>query len=210
MNRDKLTGIEKDVLREIGNIGAGNATTSMAALIQERIEMEVPAVHIVSINELIDEIGGPEEEIVAVLCKIEGEIVGTICFILTIEEAESIVEQMPMLEGLPLFKDGELHELSASVLKETANIVTGSYLSALADFTSLKMQPTVPFLSVDMAGATLVTGLVEVSQMTEYALVIDTVFRGTSKNKSAIGHFMLIPDPASIPTLLAVLGVQNE
>jgi len=210
MNTNKLTNIEKDVLREIGNIGAGNATTSMADLVQEKMEMEVPAVHIISINELIDAIGGPEEEIVAIVCQIQGDISGTIYFVLTVEEAQSIVKQIPILKGMELFKHGQLQEIAVSVLMETANIITGSYLTALADLTSLHLQPTAPFFSMDMAGAALVTSLVEISHISDYALTIETTFLSASTSKHAKGHFMLMPDLDSIPVLLAALGIDNE
>lgn len=210
MEASNLTNMQKDVLREIGNIGAGNATTSMAALINQKVQMEVPSVALVTVNELMDNIGGPEEMIVAVLFKIEGDVPGTVYFILTIKEAEFIVEQMTKGSEVPFWNDGMLNEWTASILKEAGNILTGSYLSALADFTGLHMKPTVPFLSVDMAAATLVTGLLEVSQMSDYALIIDTQFSGMETEQQANGHFLLIPDPSSIPTLFQALGLQGN
>lgn len=210
MDYSKLTSMQRDVLREIGNIGAGNATTSMATLINQKVQMEVPSVDLVTVNELMDNIGGPEEIIVAILFKIEGDVTGTVYFILTIKEAQFIVEQMTKGSDVEFWSEGMLSEWAASILKETGNILTGSYLSALADFTSLHMKPTVPFLSVDMAAATLVTGLLEVSQMSDYALIIDTQFSGMAMEKSASGHFLLIPDPSSVPTLFQALGLQSN
>lgn len=210
MESRKLTSLQKDVLREIGNIGAGNATTSLSELIHNEVKMEVPSVNLVSINELMDIIGGPEKIIVAILFKIQGEISGTVYFILTLEEAEFVVEQMTMQHNVELMQDGKMEELTESVLKETANILTGSYLSALADFTNLQMKSTVPFLSVDMAAATLVTGLIEISEMTDYVIIIDTKMTGTGAAESAKGHFLLIPDPDSIPKLFSALGMQHD
>src|SRR5690625_7871387 len=68
-----------------------------------------------------------------------------------------------MDEDIIIFENGEPNELAISVLQESANILTGAYLSAISDFTNIKMATTVPFLSIDMAAATLVTGLVELS-----------------------------------------------
>ena len=39
---DNVNEMYIDVLREIGNIGAGNATTSLASMINEQIDMNVP------------------------------------------------------------------------------------------------------------------------------------------------------------------------
>src|SRR5699024_4400194 len=141
---DKLTEFQKDVLREIGNIGAGNATTSMSQMIEKEIVMEVPSVNIVTINEMMDLIGGAEKLIVAIFFRIKGEITGTVYFILTLEEAQNFVHEMTQMEDLVLMDEAHnINEMAVSVLQEMANILTGSYLSALADFTQLHMVPTV-------------------------------------------------------------------
>ena len=72
------------------------------------------------------------------------------------------------------FQTGEVSELGASAMQELGNILSGSYLSALSDFTNLKIYPTVPALSVDMVGAIVSFGLVEVSHVSDYVIVIDT------------------------------------
>lgn len=210
MKSKKLSDLQKDVLREIGNIGAGNATTSMSQLINKQVLMEVPSVQVVTINEMMDIIGGPEKLIVAIFFRIKGEITGTVYFVLTIEEAEYLVRQMTMDDNLNVIEDGETNELAISVLQEIANILTGSYLSALADFTNLKMTTTIPYLSIDMAAATLVTGLIELSQVTDYAIIIDTKIAGSGAGEGAKGHFLLIPDPVSIPELFAALGINQD
>lgn len=210
MDSKKLTNIQRDVLREIGNIGAGNATTSMADLINQPVRMEVPSVEVVTINEMMELIGGPEKTIVAIFFRIKGEVSGTVYFILTIEEAEYLISKMTNNEITSLFESNgkETDAIALSVLQEIANILNGSYLSALADFTQLKMATTVPHLSIDMAAATLVSGLVELSKSTDYAILIDTRFVGVTSEDTAKGHFLLIPDPDSIPKLFKAIGIE--
>lgn len=210
MKSDNLSKIEKDVLREIANIGTGNAATSMSQLINQQVIMEVPSVQVVTINELMDIIGGPEKLLVTILFRIEGEVTGTVYFILTIEEAESLMRQMVNDDSITLQVDEEPDDLVISMLQEMANILTGSYLSALADFTGIKMTTTIPYISIDMAAATLVTGLVELSEVTDYAIIIDTKITGKDYGKGVKGHFLLIPDPTSIPKLFNTLGIDYE
>src|SRR5690625_589450 len=140
----KLSNIQKDVLREIGNIGAGNATTSLSQLINKQVMMEVPSVKVVTINEMMESIGGPERLIVAILFRIEGEITGTVYFVLTVEEAEDLIRHMTMDTSAKIKLHEEMEELTVSILQEVANILTGSYLSALSDLTNLNMITTVP------------------------------------------------------------------
>lgn len=209
MNEKKLSDLQKDVLREIGNIGAGNATSSMAQLINKEVKMEVPSVRIVTINEMMEIIGGPEKVIVAIFFRIKGEITGTVYFVLTMEEAQYLIRNMTMMEDMSVMDEtGEINDMAISVLQEVANILTGSYLSALADFTHLHMTPSVPYLSIDMAAATLVTGLIELQTVTDHAIIIDTKIKGNEADESAKGHFLLVPDPPSISTFFSALGIE--
>src|SRR5699024_11688891 len=65
-------------------------------------------------------------------------------------------------------------------------------------------------ISIDMAAATLVTGLVELSEVTDYAIIIDTKITGKDYGKGVKGHFLLIPDPTSIPKLFNTLGIDRK
>ena len=207
----KLTTIQKDVLREIGNIGAGNATTSMSQMIQKEITMEVPSVKVVTINEMMELIGGPEKLIVAIFFRIQGEITGTVYFILTLDEAQFFIDQMTQMNQLKLIDaNNQLNEMAISVLQEIANILTGSYLTAIADFTNLRMLPSVPYISVDMAAATLVTGLLELQVVTDHAIIINTKIQSMTTEDSMKGHFLLVPDSDSIQKFFHALGIKYD
>lgn len=206
-----LTNEQRDVLREIGNIGAGNAATSMSKLINKKIDMQVPSVNILGYNEMMEMIGGPEVLIVAILFRVQGDAPGTVYFILTTEEAEYLVSQITTDAQFNWSGDDPLDELAISVLQETGNILTSSYLSALSDFMNINLQPSVPYLSVDMAGAVLTAGLIELSQVTDFAIIIDTkIIYSNSKNEIR-GHFLFLPDPESFSYIFKILGLsENE
>lgn len=210
MEFKNLSGIQMDVLREIGNIGAGNAATSMSQLINKRIDMKVPSVKIVSFDEIINIIGGPEQLIVALLFKIHGEAPGSVYFILGVEEAESLVKNITNDIDFKLITNRQPSELSISVLKEIGNIMTGSYLSALSDFVNINMHSSIPYLSVDMAGAILSSGLIELSQVTDYAIVVDTEISNLQENSGLNGHFFLLPEIETIPKFFSSLGINGH
>ena len=71
-----------DVLKEIGNIGAGNAATALSTLLNKKINMRIPSIKIVEFNELLDYVGGPEEEIVSVFLRIQGSLPGSMFVVL--------------------------------------------------------------------------------------------------------------------------------
>lgn len=209
MNFTKLSGLELDLLKEIGNIGAGNAATSMSQLINKRVDMQVPSVKIVEFDEVMEIIGGPEKLIVAIMFHIEGDTPGTVYFILSEEEAEQLVSRMMPGQDGSLFNGTDPNPFVVSILQEAGNILTGSYLTALSDFLKLDMQPSVPYFSFDMAGAILSAGLVELSQVTDLAIIIDTKINDNEVENGITGQFFFMPEPESLSKIFNSLGIKH-
>jgi chemotaxis protein CheC len=191
-----------DVLREVGNIGAGNAATAMSTLLNKQVDMAVPTVSFIPFEEIADRVGGTEAVVIAIFLRVEGDAPGNMFFIINREPARRILQG---LLGFNAAENDNYSELELSALNEIGNILAGSYLSSLADFTGLHMSPTVPSLAVDMAGAILSYGMLQFGTMGDDALLIDTTF--LEGNQEAEGHFFLIPDPESFDKLFSALGV---
>lgn len=209
MDYYELSCEQLDVLREIGNIGAGNAATSMSELIDKRIHMEVPSVNIVTFDEITEIVGGSEQLIVAMFFRIHGETPGSVYFILTTDEAESLVSQITNNEQIDLMND-QSNDIVMSALKEIGNIMTGSYLTALSDFMKVNVHSSIPYLSIDMAGAVLTAGLIELSRVSDYAIVIDTEIKNYYANNGLKAHFFFLPDLESFPKIFSALGINDD
>lgn len=197
----RLGEVQLDVLKEVGNIGAGNAATALSKLISKEIDMLVPQVKIVGLDEVADFVGGAETVVVGVYLRITGDVPGNMFFVMNIESAKGLVKQMMSVD---LVKDS-FSDMELSALGEIGNILIGSYLSSLADFTNLNMQPTVPALAIDMAGAILSVGLIQMGKLGDFALAIDTVFM--EDKEQVQGHFFFLPDPDSLKKVFSALGV---
>lgn len=210
MGFKKLTDMHVDVLREIGNIGAGNAATSLSQLLHKKIDMVVPSVNIVSFDEMIELFGDPEEVVVAILFRIYGDAPSTVIFLLTVEEAETLIQSMLDDPNFKLSEDSSKNPLALSALEEVGNILTGSYISALSDLTNLHLQQSIPHLGIDMAAAVLTYGLLELSQSSDYAIVIDSKVNSEETKQTMTGNFFLLPNPESIPVLLNALGINGH
>ncbi|MBO8162477.1 MAG: chemotaxis protein CheC [Brevibacillus sp.] len=199
----KIGDFQLDVLREVGNIGAGHAATALAKLLQREVDMKVPLVKILSFDEIADFVGGAETVVVTVFLRVEGDCPGNMFFIIDEMSAHNLLTQLLGVEAGEW--SGQLSEMELSTLLEIGNILVGSYLSSLADFTGLNLQPSVPSLAIDMAGAILSYGLIELGRQGDVALTIDTAFfEGSEEVK---GHFFLIPDPETFYKLFSSLGV---
>lgn len=199
---EMLTDLQKDVLKEIGNIGSGNAATAMAQLIQKRIDMEVPKISILPLQEVPEVVGGSETLVVGVYLKVHGT---TPCHLLLVFPVESARDLVDMLMGRTLGSTEEFAEIDLSALTEIGNIVSGAYLNALTMFTNLPFNQSVPALAIDMAGAILSTVLIESGGLEDYTLVIETDFK--EGDREIRGHLFLLPDPGSLSVIMDSLGV---
>ncbi|MGE8034244.1 CheY-P-specific phosphatase CheC [Lysinibacillus sp. KCTC 33748] len=204
----KITSLHLDVLKEIGNIGAAHAATALSNLLGKKIDMRVPKVEMVSFNDMMELAGGSENVVVGIYLRIEGDAEGSMFFILPIEQANRFIRRLIFDESFD-FKKRPVSELGLSAMQEMGNILSGSYLSALSDFTSLKIYPTVPGLSVDMFGAIISIGLIELSHVSDNVIVINTsIFEdGVEDQETVRGHFFLLPDPDSFDAIFKALGV---
>ncbi len=190
-----------DVLKEIGNIGAGNATTAIANMLGLKIDMKVPNVALLSFQELTTAICPEEEVVVAIFLEVTEDIDGSMMFIMQRESARYLVNILMMKQGEESL---EFDEMEQSALKEIGNIIAGSYLNALSTLTNLKIAPSIPYLSIDMAASILSVPAIMFGKYGDNALMISTEFGDDVKID---GHFILLPEPDSYDKILRSLGI---
>lgn len=200
---DNLTNYHIDILKEIGNIGSGNAITALSKLLNKKIDMDVPQVKVLGFNEISEILGSAEMLVVGILLSVSGDINGSILFVLKYEDAEKLV-QFLINEYLGMETD-EFTELQMSALKEIGNILAGSYVGALSTLTNLNLFQGIPEIAIDMAGAILSVPAIEFGKEGDNVLYIETKFKEGHTNIT--GDFFLIPDSGSYDTLLKALGV---
>lgn len=200
MSELKFNALQLDALREVGNIGAGNAATALSQLLNTKVEMTVPSVNIVPFTEIFSKIGA-EDLVVAVIVRVLGDIPGNILFVLEKEVAENIIE---VLTGC---REDEFTEMGNSVLCEIGNIISGSYMNSIAKFTNLVITPSVPAVTYDMLGAILSTTFIESGQFDDNVLDVETKFLNGTGNLDVSGHFYYVPMPGSLEKILNTLGV---
>lgn len=189
-----------DVLKELGNIGAGNATTALAQMLQCKVDMKVPQVRLLNFNEIGEVMGGEEQIVAGIYLAVEGEITGSMMFVLEQHAARSLVGK---IMGVPVEND-EMSEIELSAIKEIGNIITGAYLNSLSSLTNLKMLPSVPDLNIDMLNAILSVPAIEFGIMGDKILLIQTQF---TDDVEINGYFILLPDLESYTKILGALGL---
>lgn len=202
-NNSEEKEIEFDVLTEIGNIGAGNATTALSQLINARIDMLVPKVDLLSFSELAEIVGGAETLVAGILLSLEGDVDGMMLFVLESSAAHLLVDQlMGCVSGQ---NKGDFSDMEQSALMEIGNIIAGAYLSSISELTNMKITSSVPYLSVDMAGAILSVPAIEFGKLGDKALLIESKFKDLDVDIS--GYFILIPTLESYGRIMTSLGL---
>ena len=201
MSLDNVTQNYMDVLKEIGNIGAGNAMTALSQMLQCKVDMQVPQVRLLEFQEVGSMMGGEEQLMVGVYLAVEGDITGSIMFLVRTDSAKHLVNKLMM--GMASEGD-ELNEMEISAMKEISNIITVAYLNSLSMLTNLKIYPTPPDLALDMAGAILSVPAIEFGIMGDKILLIQSQFYD---DMEIDGYFILIPDLESYEKILSALGM---
>lgn len=201
VNLNEIDNKYYDVLREIGNIGAGNATTALAQLLNMKLDMRVPKVELLEFNKLAETICGEEDIVVGIYLFLEGDINGSMMFMLEEQSSHILVNH---LMGRDTTNMEPFNEMDFSALQEIGNIITGAYLSSLSGLTGLYINASVPYLAVDMAGAILSVPAIEFGKLGDRALLIETEF---GDDIAINGYFILIPDMPSYDVILKSLGI---
>ena len=198
---NNMEGVYFDVLREIGNIGAGNATTALATMIGTKVDMRVPKVGLMEFKEIGAEMGGEETIMAGIYQQIRGDISGSIMFLLEEKSARVLVSK---LMGVESNSSEPFNEMEISALQEIGNIITGSYLSSLSTLTNMTIDASVPSLCIDMCEAILSVPAIEFAELGDKMLLNKTEFSDDVKLE---GYFILVPDLTSYEKILTSLGM---
>ena len=208
MKTDKfanLNSLELDVLREITNVGAGNAATALADILSDRVSMTVPQLQITDIGEIATILGGPENEVTGILLSMTSGIEGMLMFILEKQFTHMLINVL-LNKQIDSFE--QVDEMDMSALKEIGNIIAGAYVSALAEMTDLEIQISTPEITIDMAGAILSYPAMFFGTMGDKALFIREDF--DSGETQVTCHLLIMPQPDSLDLIMRRLGVAND
>ncbi|OPX45348.1 chemotaxis protein CheC [Clostridium thermobutyricum] len=198
MDSSIFTPIQLDALKEVSNIGAGNAATSLSLILGHKVDMNVPSVNMVKLNDIYEVAG--EKEVYGIILRVLGDIQGNILIIFEKELAEKIIE------GLSGMREEKISEIGISVLSEIGNIMSAGYMNSISEFTGLSISQSVPAVAYDMLSAIIGTVFLESYQYDEYILDIETRFKDSSERDFGI-NFYYIPVPGSLEKMLKKIGL---
>ncbi|MQN01400.1 MAG: chemotaxis protein CheC [bacterium LCO1.1] len=201
MTLDQINKMYPDVLTEIGNIGAGNATTAIANMLNLRISMSVPHVELMPVEQICCAIGAEDKVVVGIMLGVQHDITGSMMFLMDLPSAHHLVNR---LMGRDPDYNEDFDEMDMSAIKEIGNIIAGSYLSALSGLTNMTITPSVPYVAIDMAGAILSVPAIQFGMVGDNALMIKTEM---GDDLDISGYYILMPEGDSYQKILRALGL---
>ncbi len=201
----KLNDLQLDALKEFGSIGSGNAATVLSQLLCRRVEMTIPEIEIVRVEEVAKVMGDEEKLVAGVYFRIYGNATGSILFTFPREDALSLVNLL-----LPENKEERtiFTPLGESALKEAGNIIAGAYITALSGLLGKTLILSVPQLAIDMLGSIIDFIQIEISAVADYVLVMQIEFK--EERGSVRGHFFILPNQEFLNMMLNAIGPENE
>lgn len=207
-NMEQLNPMHFDVLKEIGNIGQGNAANSLSQMLNVSIDISVPSVKLLEFNETVEYLGGPENIVLGMLVTLRGDIQGMMLYVLQNSFAARMINSV---FGKEIKELTDLDEMDVSFIQEIGNILAGSYVNAISSLTGLTIDISVPTITVDMAGAILAVPAVEFAQIGSKVLFIDDSFIFGNQNTESSkvdSNMILVPELSSLEKLFSKLGVE--
>ena len=205
MRSIELDQIQLDALREISLIAAGNTATSLSKMLGRKVNIAVPSVMVESLENVPEALGGKENVANVVYFSVNGQVPGSIFLIL--RESESL-RLASVLTGKEAAQTGSLDEMGRSALKELGNITTGAYLNAVSQVLKMRITHSIPGFASDMLGAILDEILARLSLKAEHVVIVENEF--TVEKDSYGTHFIFIPEPEALNSMLKALGVRKK
>lgn len=202
----EFTHMHLDAIREVGNIGTGNAATALSRLIGRPVDMDVPVAELVPIYEIAERYGSPETPVCAVLVRTEEDFCCSLLFMIGEEKANTLADLMIPMD-LSTMDEGMRVQIRDSALSEQGNIILGAFLNALAQITGWVLPTTTPAVAHDMLGSIMDLVAAMFGVIGDSAMLVKTSLRVMDLECDLDGTVIMIPDPGSLEVLLARLGV---
>jgi two-component system chemotaxis sensor kinase CheA len=178
--------------------GAVNASRALSDLLNREFRVSFPETKVFPLGAVASALGGEELPVCGVLVGIGGDIEGASLLLLPLENALGFCD---LLLGREAGATDQLGEEEVSALRETGNILSASFVGALADEIGLDVRLRVPEARVDMCLAVIDSVLAGFSQPGAHALLVEAdVFY--ADREQVVCNLLMVLERSSLERLM--------
>ncbi|MDY6967472.1 MAG: chemotaxis protein CheW [Spirochaetota bacterium] len=196
-NNFQIEKADFDKVQMIANVGITNAAESLSIIIDKKVDLSIPEVRIIQLDNASHIIGEVDSVYIGVYMPFLGDIRGTVLFTLSSELGFELIDLLYETES-SITK--ELNEDGESALKEITNIIGSSVINMIAEKTGYTIRTTVPTVIHDFMQSTLNSILIENNIANDYALLMDTEF--FFQDDRVLGKILILSDSESLKNML--------
>lgn len=202
---EDVDDVSRDLMKEIGSIGIGNAATALSSLLGTGVKMTIPEVKILGYNEAVDSLGHPEELVSGVLVQMSGDVSGVMLFVMKLD---FINEVLGYVIQKRIADYSEMGEMEASAVTEVGNIIISSYILSLSKLADMSISLSVPGFAINMLGGIMTVPMAELGYESDKLMMIT--------GKCVIGgrrvesNLLMLPDISSLNFLMDRLVAPYE
>jgi chemotaxis protein CheC len=191
-----------EIIREFANIGAGNAATALASILNTELVNEVTSCNILPISRVAGWLGGENQIVAGVYTQLCGDLKSGVLVVFPKDSAEELLKHMtPGPIDL-----GQITRLQSSALREVGNICLCWYLVAVSRMIETDLIPAPPDAAVDMLGAVLDLPLATLGAHVDTVIAVHTYFKGVDRRFE--GYFLLLPEEQMLKEVLEKMGAK--
>lgn len=195
--------IKNDALMEVLHIGTGQAANALSQMLSQKVIINVPNIQLVPLEQVSARLGGHDRHVVGLYFRIDGDLGGRILIIFQKDYGHKMAS---ILMGEKI-EEKILSDMNQASMMEMGNIIANSYLNGLAGLLDMKLMPSVPFYAEDMLGAVIDCLLIEIAQVADHALLINTEL--LVENENIKGSFLVFPDKKFLGEIYKKLGIDS-
>lgn len=199
---EERTEEERDILKEIGNIGGGNALTSLSLMLDQPLNLDLPTCQVVERNATENLLKNPDSLYVGISMTLTGTVDCVLVLLMNRQFAKLVVDALDPDE--PNVDVEALTDMQKSALSEVGNIMGNSYITAIGSLLDLRIDVSVPSIVVD-EGRRVLQGFLDGHETAlDRLLFINSAFR--TEDKTLESCMLLCPTDESLSAILEKLS----
>lgn len=199
-----MTELERDIIREILNIGLARAADSFAIIAQERVLLEVPNLDLVPGSNILNRVQEYEGSHVIIQSDIKGDFNGTTLMFFSgqhVQRLSRVCLRMSVTDSI------KIDAMQESLLLEISNIITGALVTQLANILKAHIYGAPPIAPRGNIADSL-NSLVLHRPMVQ-PLIFSVITQFSDKENSVELPLMIFFDRATFVKMLEIIRTYN-